>query len=523
MQRLIMGLTSLWVVLSPFYSAQNANAQNGVATVSEKQVIVVPPDAPQNVIIVPPAATPPVIVVPTSAKPPIKEPVKAPVIVSAQDANKAVVAKVEVPPASDKAKQVLNGPVAANVEPTLEKPLTLEESIALALANHGDIASAQQGFAGSLERITTARATGGPQLNLQSGYANQSIVNAGGSNTFSGTNNNTSTNLVLSQNLFDSGLRGAQTRVARAQSGAALASVGQTRSQIAFAVANAYYDLLRQQSLLELAQQQVQVSQENLALVQGQIAAEIAAKVDEIPIQVELRQRQFNLTTAENNVRTSQVNFRNALGLGRGAALQIQSVATQVPPLDAIDNYFVQAQKLNPDLRISQANVQSAQASVDVAKIQAKPRVSVDVSLAAGIFDSPRRQSGLTAGLNVPIFDGGARRANRRAAQDTLEASRLRDEQLAKDVAADLESAYTTARSANERIGSARALEEVATSNLQVAQEKYRQGLGTPFEITTAQLQLFNAQISTVQALYDYYLAQAALERSTGARSGLNP
>ncbi len=503
MKRLIIGATSLWVVLAAFCIKQNASAQNAPPADTEKPVIAVPQSTtPKSKIIA-------------------QTPIKPPVIVSSTDAARAVVAKVEVPPSSSRATQVLGGPVSANVEPAQEKPLGLEDSIALALANHGDIGAAQQGFAGSLERITAARASGSPQLSVESGYSNRSIANAGGGNNIN--NRNTDTSLVLSQNLFDSGLRGAQTRVARAQAGAALAGVGQTRSQVAFNVASAYYDLLRQQSLLELAQQQVKVSQENLALVQGQIQAEIAAKIDEIPIQVELRQRQFNLTTAENNVRTSQVNFRNALGLGRGPALKIQNVAAEVPALGAIDEFFAQAQKFNPDLRISQANLQSAQSSVDVAKIQAKPRISVDASLAVGIFDSPRRSSGLTAGLNVPIFNGGSLRANRRAAQDTLEATRLRDEQLAKDVAADLESAYTTARSANERIGSARALEEVATSNLQVAQEKYRQGLGTPFEITTAQLQLFNAQISTVQSLYDYYLAQAALERATGARSGLNP
>jgi outer membrane protein TolC len=441
------------------------------------------------------------------------------VIVPAEDAKRAEVSKVTIPRASETAGQVLSGPVTAPVEPQLDKALSLEESILIALSNHGDISAAQEGFAGSIERITSTRAGGAPQLGIESGYSNRSVRAAGGTGFGGGTN--TDTSLVLSQNLFDSGLRSAQTRVARAQSGAALAGVAQARSQVAFGVANAYFDQLRQERLLELANEQVKVAQENLRIVQGRIEAEEAARVDEIPIQVEVRQREFNRTTAENNVRTAQVNFRNALGLGRGPALKIQNVSVQVPTLGAVDEYFAAAQRLNPDLKISQANLQSAQASLEVARIQGRPRVSVDVSLAAGIFDSPRRQSGLTAGLNLPIFDGGARRANRRAAQDSLDATRLRDEQLAKDVAADLESAYATARSANERIAAARSLEEVAITNLNVAQERYRQELGTPYEITTAQLQLFNAQISSVQALYDYYLAHSALERATGARSGL--
>lgn len=475
------------------------------------QEATAPPTVPQTT---PPAEKP----IGTSAeKPPVeKTPI---VIVPAEDVKRAEVSKVVVPRASDTAEQVLSGPVSSPVEPQPEKALTLEESIVIALSNHGDIGAAQEGFASSIERIISARAGGAPQLGIESGYSNRSVRAAGGTGFGGGTN--TETSLVLSQNLFDSGLRSAQTRVARAQSGAALAGVAQARSQVAFGVANAYFDQLRQERLLELAIEQVKVAQENLRIVQGRIEAEEAARVDEIPIQVELRQREFNRTTAENNVRTAQVNFRNALGLGRGPALRIQNVSVQVPTLGAVEEYFAQAQRLNPDLKISQANLQSAQASLEVAKIQARPRVSIDASLAAGIFDSPRRQSGLTAGLNLPILDGGARRANRRAAQDALESTRLRDEQLAKDVAADLEAAYATARSANERIAAARSLEESAIANLNVAQERYRQELGTPYEITTAQLQLFNAQISSVQALYDYYLAQSALERATGARSGL--
>lgn len=513
MNRLITGTSAAILVFAPaVVIAQEATPQAVPQT-------TVPQGATPPVVVVPQTPSPPPKIVP-SAKP--KTAVIVPsAIVPAQEANRAVAAKVDAPPSSGQAQQVLGGPVAAPVEPAAEKALTLEESIVIALSNHGDISAAQLGFAGSLERITAARAGGAPQLGIESGYANRSIANAGGSNNIS--NRDTTSSIVLSQNIFDSGLRGAQTRVARANAGASLAGVGQARSQVAFNVATAFFQQLRQERLVELAQQQIKVAQDNLALVRGQIEAEVAAKVDEIPIQVELRQRQFNLSAAQNDLRTAQVNFRNALGLGRGPVLQIQNVSADVPPVGAIDEYFAQAQKLNPDLRISQANLESAAASVDVAKIQAKPRVSVDVSLAAGLFDSPRRQSGLTAGLNVPIFNGGALKANRRAAQDTLEATRLRDEQLAKDIAADLESAYKTVQSANERIGEARALEEVAVSSLQVAQEKYRQGLGTPYEITVAQLQLFNAQISTVQALYDYYLAQAALERATGARSGLNP
>jgi outer membrane protein len=137
------------------------------------------------------------------------------------------------------------------------------------------------------------------------------------------------------------------------------------------------------------------------------------------------------------------------------------------------------------------------------------------------VIDAPRTSSGLTAGVTLPLFDGGARRADRNAAKDSVEAARLRDMQLAKDITASIDSAWASAASARDRIAAARALEESATVNLQAAQEKYKQGLGIALEVTTAQLQLFNAQISSIGALYDYHQARAALDRATGRWSGL--
>ncbi len=414
-------------------------------------------------------------------------------------ASPAVVPSISAPTVAEAPNQVLN----------------LEESIQIAFQNHGDIGVAREQFESAAERVTSSKSPRAPQLNVESGYNNRSVT--GGS----GSSNSTSTDLVLRQNLFDSGLTKAQTRQARANARGALFGLGQARSGIAFQVAQTYFDQLRTGKLLDLAREQVRLAEENLKLVQAQAEAGVAAKVDQTPVEVELRQRQFNLTQAQNNARTAQVNFRNAIGLGRGPALPIQDVSGEAPIVAAVDTFFAEAQNMNPDLKIQRANVEAAQAGVDVANIRARPQVSVDGVLAAGIFDSPRRQSGLTASLTLPILDGGARRAERSAAQDQLQATQLREEQLAKDIAADIEASYATAVNARESIAAARALEEAATTNLNVAQEKYRQGLGIALEITTAQVQLFNAQISTIQALYNYYQAQAALERSIGRRSGL--
>ena len=70
------------------------------------------------------------------------------------------------------------------------------------------------------------------------------------------------------------------------------------------------------------------------------------ARVDILSVQVTLRQRQFDLVSARNNLAQARVNFRNALGLDSGPALdlvetqivtQVAGVPAKPQPLDSND------------------------------------------------------------------------------------------------------------------------------------------------------------------------------------------
>jgi outer membrane protein TolC len=74
-----------------------------------------------------------------------------------------------------------------------------------------------------------------------------------------------------------------------------------------------------------------------------------------------------------------------------------------------------------------------------------------------------------------------------------------------------------------ERVANARALVESARTNLETATERYRLGLGIVLDIVNAQTQLFNAQTSLTQAVYDYELARSNLDRAAGRFAWANP
>lgn len=514
-------------------------------------------------------------------------------------------------------------PVAS--APNLSAPLTLEQSIAIALHNQGQPGAAQLQAQSAREGITSARAFGLPQITGSVGYnyLNQTVqivspvsVGAGNGNNagvgtsvgnngagtgtnigtgavgtgtvgtgtnigtgtvgtgtnfgssfgtvnsfVSGTNSSTTTNIAVTQNIFDAGRTRQQVRAAQARSQSAVGSFGNARNGLAFLVAQRFYEQLRQEQLARQFEAQVALAAQQVAQVQAQIEAGTAARVDILSVQVTLRQRQFDLTTARNDLAKARVSFRNALGLARGPQLElapdpelariagVPAGATPLPPinsttdvsavavpevmapiappavpaLEPIGTYLAQAQRLRPDLVQARAAVAQNEAALALTRIEERPQIAASAGLNVDPRSSNQRAFNVGLGLTVPIFNGGGRRADTRAARDALAATRVTLTQTEKDADADVEASYTDVSGQVERIANARVLVEQAQLNLATATEKYRLGLGIILDIVNAQTQLFNAQVSATGATYDYELARAALDRSVGRFAWADP
>ena len=79
-----------------------------------------------------------------------------------------------------------------------------------------------------------------------------------------------------------------------------------------------------------------------------------------------------------------------------------------------------------------------------------------------------------------------------------------------------MEQAYTIREQARQRVSAAQLAVDAAVNNFKVAQEKQRNGLVNIPEITLAENQLVIAKVAQVQAIYDFYIADAQLKRATG-------
>jgi outer membrane protein len=400
------------------------------------------------------------------------------------------------------------------------EPLSLDEATRLAFQNHGDVGAAQESLAAAAQRVTSAKSNRAPQLagTIGTDYQNGRLFNSSiGGLSQNGTVSTTTTGVSVSQNLFDSGRTKYAVRSARAGAVSQLGGLGSARSGLAFEVAQRFFEQLRQQRLVSQRERQVEVAQTQLAQVEAQIEAGTSPRSDLASVRVTLSQAQFDLVTARNDLTVAVANLRNALGLERGGPLQLayESPTTFEAETD-LPAALALADERRPDLISARAQIAASEAAYRSARIEARPNVSASAGYNLDPREVDDRKFTFGATVAIPIFNGGGRRSEARAALDEKQAAEIRLVQAQRDVRTDVETALTNIAGQIERLKNARQLVESAQQNLETARGRYNENVGIALDVTVATSQLFEAQTSLASAEFDYQIARSNLDRATG-------
>jgi outer membrane protein len=144
--------------------------------------------------------------------------------------------------------------------------------------------------------------------------------------------------------------------------------------------------------------------------------------------------------------------------------------------------------------------------------------VSVSANLQQGFQMDPNTGETRIFGFTVsyPLFDGGNTRAAIKDSKAGLEQERRNLDQLEQTIRFNVEQAFRTREQSRRRYAASQTAVRAAQLNYDAALERQRQGIVNILDVINAQLQLVNAQVSNVQATYDYYIADARLRRAVG-------
>jgi outer membrane protein TolC len=335
-----------------------------------------------------------------------------------------------------------------------------------------------------------------------------------------GTFSSEQTVVGLSETVFDGGRTRTAIRQASASARVSDANLELARQERVLVVTQAYFNALLTKRLADIADQAVEESARQRELIQARIDAGDAARVDIYPVEVQLANARLNKLQADNDVRVAANALRNAVGLDRGPELRPADVEEPSFRIPSLEESLSAALNDRPEVARHAAELDSAGAALSLAKSQIVPvptaSLNYDRGLAGTGYDS---QWSVGFGLSMNLFDAGAARAEVDGSRARVDSLTLREDQLRKDVSAEVEEAHLNLTNALERLAASKANVNLAQTNLEVARVKYEQGLAIPLEIVSAQVSYSDAQTSHAQTLYDCYIARARLDKVIGRRT----
>jgi outer membrane protein len=347
-----------------------------------------------------------------------------------------------------------------------------------------------------------------PGTRITAGFLNNPIVYqraaAGASVNQLITDFGHTTNLLASANL-----------AAKAENQNALA----TKEQILLAVDQAFYNALQTQAVLTVAQQTVQDRQTVSDQVGALYKSKLKSELDFSFANVNLAQAKLLLLDAQNNVNAAQASLSAILGFQSLQNFQlIEDSSAVAPPSDNVDELINTAFTMRPEILALEFQSQSAERFHKAERDLLLP----DIRAMGVVGDTPVRNPIISSwygavGVNVdvPIFNGFLYPAKSKEAalRAQAESEKLRD--LRDRIARDVRTSWLNAKTAYDRLAVTQQLLDQANLSLNLAQARYKLGLGSIVELSQAQLQQTQAQISNVGAGYDYRLALAVLQYQT--------
>ena len=428
----------------------------------------------------------------------------------------------------------LPAPPSLNKFPTPEqavgRELTLDEAVSIALDNAPKILASTGDYLASLQRVNQALAPLLPQLTGTGSYGRkQGISTTSGARS---VNDFGSASATASQLLWDFGKQWAAKDVAKFDAEAFRAAAELQKNNIAKLVKEQYFTLLLSQRLVTVNEAALDRAEINLRSAKGFFDVGTQPKSFVTRAEVDVANARVNLIRANNAVSLARVALNAAMGVAVNTPTQVKDVLAYEHFTTDRDALLAEALRSRPDYVQIKAQAEEAEALVRQTFRDFFPNLTgsgtygiVGVTgtptpgsrSTSGFIDSgPEWNVGLT--LQWTIFDGGGKIARYKEAKANVDAikARVRDTEL--QVWKEVEQAHIDLLAKEESIGAAGKAVESAQENYNLARGRFDAGVANIIELTDAQLALTQAQATEAQALSDYRIAIAELERALGRR-----
>lgn len=401
--------------------------------------------------------------------------------------------------------------------------LTLADAERLAVTNNPRFQVSRLDAAAQHQVTEQERAANKPNVvgSLTAVGADSGTRLAAGSLTNPAIYNRAAAGLTATQLLTDFGRTRNLTQSANLRAQASDQSSLDTRAQVLVGVDRAYFELLRANALMQVAQDTVKTRQLMADQISALAASKLRSSLDVSFAMVNLGQAQLLLSSAQNETHSAEADLANALGLpGQTGSFTLEESTLPDPLPASPDPLVAQALHDRPDVVSLRLQQTAAERFTEAERDLALPTIELAGSagfVPAGDVQVPGRFGAVGVNVNVPILNGGLFRARRSEAELRAQSAAQGVLDLQNRVTRDVRVAWLASQTAFDRLNLTQQVLEQSRLALDLAQQRYNLGLGSIVELSQAQLNVTSAQIDSAAAKYDYESQRSTLAFTIGA------
>ena len=333
----------------------------------------------------------------------------------------------------------------------------------------------------------------------------------------------------VDQLLYDFGQTAHRVLAEAAGQEAAAKDILPQKALVILKVQQAYIHCLRQARLVEIAEETVR----ERGVLRDQIAVlykrDLKSKLDLDLISVELRNAEVQLLQARNERRAAFAALNNAMGVRGPEEYTLEEVPLSEALPANLETLITQAVEERPEVLGATERIRQATEQLSSAQALNLPTISAQGMYGVIHFsDAPLNQYagshpgqtnlwwGAGATVSIPLFTGFLienRVAEARAQQYKREQAKL---ELTNRISLEVTDAYLSLQSARQQIRVAEQEVRSARSALTLAKERYRLGLASIVDVTTATTALLTAEVRLSEARYVVQTSHAAVDYARG-------
>jgi outer membrane protein len=326
--------------------------------------------------------------------------------------------------------------------------------------------------------------------------------------------------VTLSQNLFAGGRTVNATEQAEASVRAGRATLESVEQTTLLNAVRAYMDVIRDQSVVELNKNNVQVLKRQLEATTDRFRVGELTRTDTAQAEARLSQARSSLTAAEAQLTASRSFYQRVVGQMPGTLERPESVAGL--PQSEEDARRI-AEENNPTLRAARHGEEATRSAINVAKgallptfdVQAQYRYGRDPSSTISTIRDVE-ESSILGVLTIPLYQSGVEYSQVREAKERNNQSRMEVMAALREVDEAVRNAWEVLRASRSSIVSTTEQVRASEIALEGVKQESEVGARTTLDVLNAEQEYLNARVALVSAERDLAVAEYGLLAGMG-------